>query len=141
MHLMLPFKKIDQHPSIPPTLEFGFAWRESLEASKNAVAPGHLSQNLHPISLFMKGYRWIVAHFVLNSNPNEVLGDLVAGRPTKEITGSFEIYVVETAGDREWIGDVLPSDLHRALHRVALLERRHGPVKIAMDPFIEAQYA
>ena len=141
LHLMLPCEKVHQHPSIHPALQFGFVWRENLEAAKNAVAPGHLSQNLQPMFLFTKGSRSVAAHYVLNSNPNEVLGDLVAGRPTKEVTGSFDIHVVEFAGVRQWIGDVLPSDLHKALRRVALLERRHGPVKIALDPFIEAQYA
>jgi len=127
---MLPFKKVDQHPSIPPTLEFGFVWRESLEAAKNAVAPGNLSQNLHTKFLFTKGSRSVAAHYVLNSNPNEVLGDLVAGRPTKDITGSFSIYVMDEDGDLQ---DVLPSDLHDALYFVALVERKHGPVKAALD--------
>ena len=126
---MLPFKKVDQHPSIPPTLEFGFVWRESLEAAKNAVAPGNLSQNLQPMFLFMKGSRSVAAHYVLNSNPNEVLGDLVAGRPTKDITGSFSVYVTDEDGDLQ---DMLPSDLQDALYFVALVERKHGPVKAAL---------
>ena len=127
---MLPFKKVDQHPSIPPTLEFGFVWREDLEAAKNAVAPENLSQNLQPMFLFTKGSRSVAAHYVLNSDPNEVLGDLVAGRPTKDITGSFSIYVMDEDGDLQ---DVLPSDLHDALYFVALVERKHGPVKAALD--------
>ena len=141
LHLMLPFEKLDQHPLIHPALQFGFVWRENLEAAKNAVAPAHMLPNLHLMSLFVTDSRSVLAHHVLNSNPNKVLGALAAGRPTKEITGSFDIHVVQFAGVRQWIGDVLPSDLHRALHRVALADRRHGPVKIALDPFIEAQYA
>jgi len=121
--------------------ELGFVWRENLEAAEKAVAPGRLSPNLHTMSLFLTDSRSVLAYHVLNSNPNEVLGGLVAGRPTKDITGSFSIYVWEFAGVRQWIGDVLPSDLHRALHRVALVERKYGPVKIALDPYIEAQYS
>lgn len=79
--------------------------------------------------LFMKGSRSVAAHYVLNSNPNEVLGDLVAGRPTKGITGSFSVYVTDEDGDLQ---DVLPSDLHDALYFVALVERKHGPVKAAL---------
>lgn len=141
LHLMLPCEKVHQHPSIHPALQFGFVWRENLEAAKNAVAPEEVLPNLHLMSLFVTDSRSLLAHHVLKSNPNKVLGALVAGRPTKEVTGSFDIHVVEFAGVRQWIGDVLPSDLHKALRRVALLERRHGPVKIALDPFIEAQYA
>lgn len=129
MHLMLPFKKVDQHPSIPPTLEFGFVWRESLEAAQNAVAPGNLSQYLQPMFLFTKGSRSVAAHYVLNSDPNEVLGDLVAGRPTKDITGSFSVYVTDEDGDLQ---DVLTSDLHDTLYFVTLVERKHGPVKAAL---------
>lgn len=119
-------------------LEFGFVWRESLEAAKNAVAPEHSSHNLHLRDLFMRGSRSIVAYHILNSNPNEVLGGLVAGRPTKEITGSFCIHAMN---DDEDLQDVLPSDLHEATYFVALVERKYGPVKIALDPCIEAQYA
>ena len=130
VHLMLPFKKIYQHPSNRPALEFGFVWRESLEAAQNAVAPGNLSQYLQPMFLFTKGSRSVAAHYVFDSSPNEVLGDLVAGRPTKDITGSFSVYAMDEDCDHQ---DVLPSDLHDALYFVALVERKHGPVKAALD--------
>lgn len=81
--------------------------------------------------LFTKGSRSVVAHYVLNSSPDEVLSDLVAGRPTKDITGSFSVYVMDEDGDLQ---DVLPSDLHDALYFVAIVERKHGPVKSAFGP-------
>jgi len=31
------------------------------------------------------------------------------------------------------LGDTLPSDLHKALHHVALVERKYGSVQIALD--------
>ena len=135
---MLPLEENNLTLPSHPVFAFGFVWRADLEAAENAVAPGCLLPNLHLMSLFMTDSRSGLAYHVLNSNPNKVLGSLVAGRPTQEITGNFSINVVEYAGIRQWVDDVLPSDLHRALLRVALMERRYGPVKIALDPYIEA---
>ena len=134
---MLPFRR---HPSLPS----GFVWRKNIEEIKNEIAPGRLSQNFHTLSLFDEddeGYRSHGAYHVLHSDPDQILGALVAGRPTQQITGSFCIHVYVDDGDGQDIDDALPSDLHKALHRVALFERKFGPVKIALDPFIDAHYA
>jgi hypothetical protein len=134
---MLPFQR---HPD----LQSGFVWRKNLEEVKNEIAPGRASQNFHTLSLFEEddeGYRTVAAYHVLRSNPNEVLGALVAGRATQQITGSFCIHVYVAHDYRDGTGDALPSDLHKGLHRVALFERKFGPVKIALDPFVDTHYA
>ena len=137
-HLMLPFQR---HPA----LSFGFVWRKNMEEVKNEIAPGLASQNFHSLSLFQEddeGDREVAAYHVLCSSfSNEVLGDLVAGRATQQITGSFCIHVYVADDDGEGIDDALPSDLHKALHRVAVFERKFGPVKIVLDPSIDALYA
>ena len=115
-----------------------------MEDVKNEIAPGDLSQRFHTLSLFQEddeGHRSIGAYHVQDSNPNEVVGALIAGRPTQQITSSFCINVYVFNGDTEELGDTLPSDLHKALYRVALSEREYGPVTIALDPAIDKFYA
>lgn len=131
---MLPFKR---HPQ----LDFGFVWRQDLEDAKRFVVAGLPLGCLKTFSLGPDvGRRSTAAYHALNSNPNEVLGDLVSGRPTQQITGSFSIFVTEYSGDQDVVGDVLPSDLHEALYRVALIEVKHGKVKIPMDASVEEYY-
>jgi hypothetical protein len=129
---MLPFE-IHPHPG------FGFVWREHLAAAKVAVAPGPILPYVRIMSLFSPDSHSVAALHIPNCNPNPILGDLISGRPTKDITGSFSIYVTN-GEDSNDIGDVLPSDLHKALYRVALVERKYGPVKFTLDPHDELFY-
>jgi hypothetical protein len=103
------------------------------------VAPGRLRANLATLSPRTdEDHRWITAYYVDDSNPNVVLVNLVAGRPTSVVTGSLLNFVTKTFEGRA--GDTLPSDLHKILHHVAQLERRYGPVKIPLTPHEEAYY-
>jgi hypothetical protein len=106
-----------------------------------SVAPGRLRVNLTTLSPRTdEDHRWITAYYVRNSDPNVVLGNLVAGRPTGSVTGSLLSFVTNTFEGRAGTGDVLPSDLHNLLHHVALQERQYGPVNIALTPHEEAYY-
>lgn len=133
LHLILPCQR---HPA----LQVGFVWRKDLEEAQFFAAPGPLSERLSRLFLFCDDRRSVSAYYAHHSNTNKILGDLISGTPTREITGSFSIFVTEFSGDHEWLGDALPSDLHQALYRVALVEVKYGKVKAALDPALEALY-
>jgi hypothetical protein len=121
----------------------GFFWVDNLNVAMDVMAPRHVRDYLSimPFAQEDGSNRTVGAYYVKNSDPNVILGHLVAGRPTRRITGCFLMFADNTSSGWHAVrGDVLPADVHRALHHVAKLERPYGPVRIALTPEEESLY-